>query len=80
MKDKINDGGAAFPTLEKFGSMALTKGGLTKREGIAALVLAGMNASLSSTVEWPNSGGAQKMAEVAVMQADALIAALEGGE
>lgn len=77
MKDRINDGGPAFPIMEKAGNVAVSRGGLSKREGIAALVLAGMNACLIDTVEWPNSGIAQKMAEVAVMQADALIAALE---
>jgi len=71
----------AFPLHPSASSEAAHRNGLTKREMISAMVLQGMNASLSHTSNWPEDYTLDCMVKNAVMQADALLEALnEGGE
>lgn len=53
--------------------------GMTLRDYFAAAALTGMNATLVETTNWPTADGANLMAEAAYRQADAMLAARQGG-
>ena len=71
-------GGPAFPCEWPLpGQASLTCAGMTQRAFIATNILSGMNAVLVNTADWPSENAAKRMAENAVEQADALLAALK---
>lgn len=53
--------------------------GMLLRDYFAAAALTGMNATLVETTNWPTADGANLMAEAAYRQADAMLAARQGG-
>lgn len=72
--EKINDGGPAFPSTRKVGSVELTDGGMTLRDYFAAKAMEGL---LSSPTD-PSS--AKAAAEWSYEMADAMLAAREQSE
>ncbi|PWJ88392.1 hypothetical protein C8D77_111115 [Mesorhizobium loti] len=74
---KIDDGGPMFPTLAKVGAVAVSEGGMSKREYFAGQALAGLFAQTGLTIDIDGSRLGEKRAGVCVAMADALIAALE---
>ncbi len=53
--------------------------GMTLRDYFAGQALAGLNASLSSSSDWPTGNTIEVMTQNAYSQADAMITARKGG-
>lgn len=73
---KINDGGPAFPSTRKVGSVELAAGGMTLRDYFAAKAMQGMFAADTDTSVMP----IERKVDEAYRIADAMLAAREQTE